>query len=337
MKRVLIFGAYANGNLGDAEQAASVARRLREYRSDLEIVSASHSVADRLYYPDPASIARNLTAILDHDYVNSFDALLIGGGGLLASKHRPMESAAWVEGVNIPIGIYGVGANPATVEICQALLEKAHIVSVRDAFSMDAVKPVREDVILLRDPILNDPTIDATERRQSLENSRMAVIPRKFVSKAETAYRSFNEAMLRRDFVVSFFPATDQLSGALDFFPEHDVLFTVEMESFKAAARNADLIFSDRYHGCILGMKRRVPTLPLLRSKIDPASKIYALYTDMGMADALYAAEADTLTRKQLFELMADVYDQNVVDALLADWRNDYNETSRLIFEALGL
>src|SRR3712207_2872937 len=96
MKRVLIFGAYANGNLGDAEQAASVARHLRAYRPELDVVAVAHSVADKPYSPSPASRGQNLVDILDPAFVNGFDSLLIGGGGLLASKHKPLTQADWV-------------------------------------------------------------------------------------------------------------------------------------------------------------------------------------------------------------------------------------------------
>ena len=65
MKRVLLFGAYANGNLGDAEQAASVARHIKAHDPSIEIVACSHSTADGEYFPAPAEMARNMTAIMD--------------------------------------------------------------------------------------------------------------------------------------------------------------------------------------------------------------------------------------------------------------------------------
>lgn len=339
MKRILIFGAYANGNLGDAEQAASVARHLKAYNNSLEIMSISHSLADRLYYPGPAKIARNLLDILDIDFVNSFDALFIGGGGLLASKHRPMDNSNWVEAINIPIVIFGVGASTDVVNMCEALVKKAAVVTARDSFSIDALSTLRPDTFLLRDPILNDRSIDdLLQPRESSDGlSRMCVIPRKMVSKAEATYRSLSDAMLRRDFVVSVFPTTDEKSGALAYFEGKTLFNTVEMKSFIDAVSPASLLISDRYHGCILGLKLGIPTLPCTRTKADDASKIFNLYRDLKMSDELYVNAEALLSRNELFDLSNRLFSEVPVHDVLTGWYQEFDETAAHIFKTIGI
>lgn len=339
MKRILIFGAYANGNLGDAEQAASVARHLRAYNSGLEIVSVSHSLADRLYYPGPAQIGRNMIDILDLNFVNSFDALFIGGGGLLASKHRPMDNEDWVNGINIPIVIFGVGASENVANICEALVKKAAIVTARDSFSICALSKLRPDTFLLRDPILNDRTIDALVKSPQDESSlsRMCVIPRKMVSKAEATYKSLSDVMLRRDFVISVFPTTDEKSGALAFFEGKTLFNSIEMQGFVDALSPASLLISDRYHGCILGLKLGIPTLPCTRAKADDASKIFNLYRDLEMADELYVNTEALLSRNELFDLSRKLFENISVRDILDGWYQEFDETAAHIFKTIGI
>jgi polysaccharide pyruvyl transferase WcaK-like protein len=338
MKRILIFGAYANGNLGDAEQAASVARHLKSYNSDLEIVSASHSVADRLYYPGPAAIARNLTDIMNLDFVNSFDALFIGGGGLFASKHKPLANSGWTDGIKIPIVIFGTGASVDVGDICSDIIKKASIVTARDQFSINALSGLRPDTFLLRDPILNDRSIDLMRKPNSNGvAARMCVIPRKLVSKSEAAYKTLSEAMLTRDFVISVFPTTDEKSGALGYFAGKPIYNTVEIRSFVDTLQPASLLVSDRYHGCILGLKLGIPTLPCTRGKIEDASKIFSLYKDLGMSEALYTLADPLLSRNKLFELGRDLFVENKVQTLLTSWYEEFDKTSARIFSTLGI
>jgi len=43
--------------------------------------------------------------------VNQFKALIIGGGGIFASKHPPLDAESFAEGLTLPIIVLGVGAN----------------------------------------------------------------------------------------------------------------------------------------------------------------------------------------------------------------------------------
>jgi polysaccharide pyruvyl transferase WcaK-like protein len=324
-KRVLIFGAYANGNLGDAEQAASVARHLRNHDDTLEIYASSHSTSDRLYYPCPAFLTRNKIDILDIDFVNSFDALVIGGGGLLASRHKPLNAEEWVEKINIPIGILAVGANEEISNLCKPLLQKAKVISVRDSYSLNAVQSIRSDAFLLRDPILSDRSIDESPMENArLGTSRLCVIPRKLVSKAEPVYQRISETMVSRDFVITVFPATDEASGALDFFSRQTKHEATEMKSFVSMVRKADLVVSDRYHGCIIAMKLGLSTLPCLRSRADEASKIFNLYRDLNMANELFDGNLD-LSRNDIFALARSFYDAQAVKAQLNAWYDNFD------------
>ncbi len=338
MKRVLLFGAYANGNLGDAEQAASVARHIKAHDPSIEIVACSHSTADGEYFPAPAEMARNMTAIMDPDFVNSFDALVIGGGGLLASRHKPLTRPGWAESITIPVAILGVGASPEVAALCADILRKAVVVSVRDEFSHRAVTAFRDDAFIMRDPILADRSISRPHSSaRSTADGQVCVIPRKLVSRAERSYAQLAGLMRPDDFVCTFFPATDEASGALAIFEAQKVRPAVSMRQFAAVADASALMVSDRYHGCILGLKSAIPTLPVFGHRPDESSKIFSLYRDLGIADRLYDADTPPASRDDLFRIAERALDMEDIAARLEGWSADFDALSRRVWQQLGL
>jgi Polysaccharide pyruvyl transferase len=153
-RRVLLFGAYGNGNMGDAYQAIALQRYLRNNWHLKESQIFATSLLSSADFPFPPGQILPREAILDTQLVNRFDCLLIGGGGLIAHPHAPLNDVEWIKKVHTPILLLALGATRATVQAHRPLLERAWVVSGRDQDSVSVLKGVRGDAILMRDPIL---------------------------------------------------------------------------------------------------------------------------------------------------------------------------------------
>lgn len=157
--RVLLFGAFGNGNLGDAYQAMAM-REIVMAATGLpsESIFATSFLGD--VFPFPISQKLGREAIMDAVLVNGFDALVIGGGGLLAHPHRPLMDGAWARGIHTPIVLFSIGASSEHVVDHGELLERAWFVSGRDEASVKCLRAFRPDAILVRDPIACMPGSD---------------------------------------------------------------------------------------------------------------------------------------------------------------------------------
>ena len=78
---MLLFGAHGNGNMRGEIQADCLGRSIHEIAHNLRLTATSHlcDSAVNFNYGDVAD--QNL--IMDAEFVNDFDLLIIGGGGLL--------------------------------------------------------------------------------------------------------------------------------------------------------------------------------------------------------------------------------------------------------------
>jgi polysaccharide pyruvyl transferase WcaK-like protein len=279
MKRALLFGAYANGNIGDTFQANSLARGLKRADPTMELFATSASSIDRPYEFEGGETIPDLSFIKDAKRVNRFSALVVGGGGLLASKHRPLEDAAWVGRISVPIILCGVGASQETVELCRALVESALVVTVRDTASLRAIRKVRPDATLLYDPILADPTLDEPSENTG---SALCAIPRRLETTNRALLQHLNGLLRPDDTVLSFFPTADEPSGALDLFKGRSIMKATSLTDVRATMTRARLVVSQRYHGCILALKWGIPCLGVIDEGTSSNSKITELYRQLG-------------------------------------------------------
>lgn len=335
--RVLLFGAYANGNIGDEYQANAVAYHLKRQMPGLKTYATSNSSARCSYEYDTQFRLDNPKAIADPAIVNEFDVLIIGGGGLLASIHRPLNSVTWLERIKIPIFLLAVGASEIVVAKCRALVERAAIVTARDSFSYEILAAVRPDVELLHDPILMDDRLNASLGRAKAELHRMCVIPRKQTEKNEPVYRSLGTVLNSRDKVVSVFPATDHGSGAISSFGKVRAVKTWKMAELVAAIDSSTDVVSERYHGCIVAMKRGIPSLGLINSEEQRRSKIGELYTQLNHGHLLLSYRNNPLSRAAIISKLENEFDESVVSTALASIRRVFDATLSSNFGKLGL
>jgi hypothetical protein len=151
--RVLLFGGFGNGNIGDAYQALAVRAMLTAAWGVPKKAFSACSLLDVAPFPFDGEVLAP-GAILDARVVNSFDVLVIGGGGLLAHPVYPLMVDSWARSITIPIHLLAVGANHRHAADYRRLVAQAVDVSGRDPESVAALSASRRDVRLVKDPIL---------------------------------------------------------------------------------------------------------------------------------------------------------------------------------------
>jgi polysaccharide pyruvyl transferase WcaK-like protein len=316
MPRILCLGAFANGNLGDMYQADAVARLLQEVDPAVEVASASPSKRQSAY-PARYHQAGPTGGALDPDYVNGFDLLLIGGGGLLSAPHMPLNDPKWVANVTIPICTVSVGAVADTAEVCRPFIEKCALMSVRDEFSHAAVAAIRPDSRIVMDPIL----LDAAGRAEPPAPRRAGVtwVPGKLVSGTEELWAGAIRRMFdrNRDHLISFNPVTDQNSGFDQVFS--NVRYLEDVETFLDTIGSSRLVVSERYHACIYALVSGIPAVGVCLRSRAVTSKIEELYRKLGCENALIR-QPFSEDRAALIA-MGDAIDFDVVRQRLSDER----------------
>jgi len=134
--KILLFGAYGNGNIGDAIQAISLLRVIRSIRQDLEIWACSQLPCQ---FPFPFEYVLPSKHIYNLSLLNQFDLMIIGGGGLLSHPHEPLTSEEWQRSIDVPVSLFGIGAERQVAHECKTLIKKALYVSGRDESSLRAL------------------------------------------------------------------------------------------------------------------------------------------------------------------------------------------------------
>lgn len=311
--RVLCLGAYANGNVGDMYQADALAKAVRAVRPDAEIVSVSPSKR-RSSYPAKHHTAGPADGAFDPNFINSFDVLLVGGGGLLSAPHAPLHQEAWVDALKLPVVAVALGAAGDVPKQSAAFVRKCKFFSVRDEYSHGFITELRSDAEIVMDPILLDQC-----PRQSSEAPRTGIlwVPAKIVDGTRKQYADLAERLFRRssDLIVSINPETDRRSGFDEVFGDA-VLYLDSAEEFQRLAATRRFTVSERYHGCILALRSGSPCVGLTLRSQTVTSKITEMYRRVGFAGCT-SGLSDAISRTSLRNL-ADNLDLDAIDQVLA-------------------
>ncbi len=163
-QKMLLIGAYANGNIGDMHQADAIAGELLEVDPTLEIFSTSPSKRSS-DFPSARHTKLPQSAVRDADVLNSFDLILVGGGGLLAARHAPLPDVEWVQSIRTTLCGLALGCAGEAPEQSRAFIEKCARFSVRDEYSANAVAPIRTDIDIVMDPIFLGQSVDLKVRQ----------------------------------------------------------------------------------------------------------------------------------------------------------------------------
>lgn len=283
--RVLLFGAYGNGNMGDAYQALAVRAHLAAHFSHRSIEVSACSLLCSSDYAYPPEFTLRPESILDVELVNSYDYLVIGGGGLLAHPHDPLAEQTWCERIHTPIILLAVGATAAEVARHHPLLGQALHVIGRDASSVAALATVRPDVLLAPDPILCLGGIEHLLSPHSADQVPASGPDVLWVLKypANAGDRALlariraymAETGESRHLVVGIEPALDTVLA--DQFDGVPLVLTESLDELANLIHQAGRVFSMRYHGAIFALLMDRQVLGASQSKLrDLAARLDA-------------------------------------------------------------
>jgi polysaccharide pyruvyl transferase WcaK-like protein len=303
MRKIIITGAYGNGNIGDEYQALSLARHLQRVAPGTEIYAKSllNDKSDFEFPPRfriPTRPLDSIEAIIrDAQEINRFDGLIIGGGGLLAADHKPLFFTEWTHAVNVPFALISIGADERSAGRASHLIKKARCVSARDSFSVEKLSAFRSDTAFSPDPILSDTALNLTPRSPS---NHVCFIPRRAVGKNVAAYRKLAQLLRPSDFILSMFPLVDFQSGLREIFVKQDIYSVNTINMLSKYLKEARFVISERYHGCIVALKMGVPCLGVVTATQPETSKIYNLYQQLGIPDLLLWPRREHFTLEDL-------------------------------------
>lgn len=283
-RKILLFGAYGNGNLGDAYQAMAMRQLLmRTLGLPSESIFATCLMGDDFAFPPEQRLPCD--AILDPATVNGFDALVIGGGGLLAHPHQPLTDAAWVAALDLPIVLFAIGASSQLAGDHRALLDKAWALSARDEPSLAALRSIRADAVIARDPILcvgelGSPSDEGPQAQQAAPiGATAAACPAKVQTlwilkhpstpqdeallDAFATYIAEQQAAAHQ--VVAIEPHLDQ---ALEHWFAGRVAYITRAGDLSRRIRSSSRVVSMRFHGAVFAAIEGKPSLGCSQPKI---------------------------------------------------------------------
>jgi polysaccharide pyruvyl transferase WcaK-like protein len=214
--------------------------------------------------PYPFQYHRTLPsdAILKPALVNSFDLLLIGGGGLLSHPHDPLTDPKWQAMVQVPVALIGVGAEESVAGKSEILLKKSAYISGRDEQSVAALGHFAREVYFIPDPVLSDVTYFKNEMSRHIGTGKRRLWILKHLN--TPSFRTLCDHILRNKDDVCFlephldFGITVHIPRAKPIYSTDDLFSMMD---------KTDIVLSMRYHGCILAMLRGKAALGFVEMK----------------------------------------------------------------------
>ncbi|MEK6355252.1 MAG: polysaccharide pyruvyl transferase family protein [Burkholderia cenocepacia] len=301
MPRVLVFGAYLNGNVGDFCQADAVGALLRHIFSETQSINLfGCSWEHKIDAPADMSLLPR-TALLDLGLLQNMDLIVIGGGGLLSTPHFPLYETGWVEALiasGTPYAIIGVGASSNELEDLvrapgyQMLIKNAFHVSGRDSTSIEALRRIRQDACWVPDPFLSNRSISAQPagNRGTAPTREVVLVPKFPINDAENlsllylkALESALHAQGITTKVVLMEPALDQ-NMTINF---ENVVHTTHECDFTDAIRASEHVYTMRYHGAIFALSSGIPCSAF------PVPKIKELFEEIGIVNRIIDPNSD--------------------------------------------
>jgi hypothetical protein len=274
-KNVLLFGAFGNGNKGDAALPSLIARDL-ETRFGVGVFAYSELAVEDYDFPEIGKLHTEpgmSLGPLNPVVLSLFDGLLIGGGGMLAWPHSPLWDSNWAYLLSCPVAIFACGvANPLPHEVCN-IVRLARVASGRDARSVSALASVNPNAMLCPDPILA--LVQAPKMTQ--EGRGRAFILR---GPAREAHHQIRATLMPEDVVISV--AIDIDYPLFHLFPEMRVV--AELEDLFALIVDKELVVSERFHGAICALHAGIRAFGLTRDDHN-AAKIQELFKSFGAED----------------------------------------------------
>lgn len=334
---MLLIGAYGNGNLGDSDQPQFLERYLLDIGlSEDQLFSISWEAVSS-YVFGGKKLPRE--CLFDFELLSSFNAILIGGGGLLGVEHYPLTDLRWIEGLiatGTPYFVLAIGASrehvndPFYRDAYVRLLEGCQGISVRDNESLLTLNRFRPDVLKLCDPVIMR-CIDAAEVAL-ITHERLDIILRYplddqqwlFVNGLKDIYSHTGREEIRVIFLEPFNPMEANL---ISDFPGHIICSSIE--ELCTVVQGSAALLSMRFHGCAPAIKHGVPVLGF------GPNKIKNLFDELGLLDRYWSADASDLLgfvrSKKWLDLKATSISPEVVSRL----SSQYSKMTHFLKETL--
>lgn len=319
-RKVLLIGAFANGNIGDMYQAEAITGELLAVDPTLAISSTSPSKREMPY---PASNHTVLPAetVRDFDALNDFDLILVGGGGLLAAPHAPLHEDAWVDGIHTRLCALSLGCASKAAEEARRFIERCDRFSVRDEFSVEEVGGIRDDIDVVMDPILLGQVSDELPEGRQRGARGVACVAGKLLPKTADFYRRLEQDVLTSgaDAVVSVNEGTDRRSGFDEVFTR-PVTYARTVAEFQQSVIMRSYCLSERYHGCILALRWNVPCFGIALRSATVTSKITEMYRKLDLSHCVIRS-IDGIDRAGLTDQARHEFDFKKIGVTLAGER----------------
>ncbi len=279
---VLLFGAYGNGNLGDAAQAEAVAWLLaRVLPAPLNLAACSWE--RRAPFAFPAGVTLAADALLRRPALpgvagpdrggltgggpDGGGLVVIGGGGLLGAPHFPLHAERWAEwfaGQGVPWALLGVGGSaeamiePAWRAAYRRLLGGAAFVGVRDAATLAAARAINPRACWFPDPVLARAVLEPGAPRADAASWQArpvdaVIIPRHPNNAADAAANRSALACRDRLLAAGRRVVVAGLERVLDAgsFAGEDVIYVDDWTVLMGLCREARVVVSLRLHGVV--------------------------------------------------------------------------------------
>lgn len=256
--RILLFGAYGNGNLGDRIQPAVLARLIAGLRPDIDVWACSQLPAA---FDFPMDRVLPAAALGNRHVLESFDLLLIGGGGLLAHPHDPLIDPYWQAHLPCPVALFGIGARAPAVGMSEALVRAAATVTGRDRTSVALLSGLRADGAgMVADPVLCDPSLERTQRGAASGESILWVLKQEDIDASAAMLARIDR---ERDRICFLEPHRDY--ALVTRWPTARPIY--RLDELVPLIDASDAVVSMRYHGAILAILRDVPVFAVGEDK----------------------------------------------------------------------
>lgn len=312
-KKILIFGAYGNGNLGDSIQALHVSRAINDSFPNVSVYATSKQ---KYFYEFDASKKLPSWVLKNKLIMKEFKALFIGGGGILSHPHPPLNDLSWVNSLEVPVVILGVGASKDNLQKGSWLLNKSWRVSGRDKQSIDSIGHFlpQSKVSLIRDPVLCSHHYKKNRvEKLTSDNNDVWMWVLKNTDGEEC--RKIKLLMKEDDIIVAMEEGNDSVLN--NYFS--NVIYVKTLTEFEKLVSQVGCVVSMRYHGVILGLVSSVSVIGIgtLKSKF--------LLTDLGSGERHFesltsfyqAVESSAISRGEIIkgsEVNRDVIDKWCLD-----------------------
>lgn len=326
MKRykVLLLGAYANGNIGDMYQADALAAEILNLPVEVEVFSVSPSTR-RAEFSSERHTVLPPESLSDPALLNSHDVILVGGGGLLSAAHPPLNDKSWVDSISTRLCAVSIGASQETALECQEFIQRCDFFSVRDEYSANGVAEFRPSVDISMDPILLassqiSPPPDSDERRTGISWIPAKLTPGTTAFYSDLMRTCWNE---KSDTLLSFNQVTDEKSGFSEMFPK-TMNYIHTIDDFRRLTTSRAFSVSERYHGCIMSIKNHRPCIGMaLRSDVV-TSKITELYRRLGVSSSIITMKSQV--GRSSLRKMAEEWDFEDIDQRITKERKSLSD-----------